>query len=619
MKKQILGVRIGIVVLGLVVIATGCSTTDFHDAVLYKKDSQATSSSTSLTYLRPSATQDPADHFNGNVIQVPRGRLAQFGLKEVKVGWLADRAGGRRGFPQTRALPERTLWLVIQIEGFKADDFLRTSGKRSFIASAVKQNQNSEGYLALDTAESNFSLQTSDWQYEVTFTLYSVDNFKLKQILGYAVKDNKSLLVTGYDALKQLGGSTYSFIADPIFRSTKHQFGEEFLFERVLLTANAVTEFKGMVYIVGQSEPLGANPPTFNYVLADLTDVPGKEALGRLGKLYLGPSPNGDMTRPFLPFRDPVYRSAYSETFTAINAPVSESFLRHPRANVLRFDLSVSEDKNKQQALVVEQLNPLLQKVSEKQIEIRSIVDNHLKSLDQSEKELNQLRDQASRFAGKIQAEDSLNSVKLEAAAQYKIETQKFAKASEDSKAAVVREFELDDSTSEEDILKIVDDFLSAVGILYLANTANLTVNLNEQSRVSVGSKTTSPLTPSKILAALSGFSDTIGIFVSKMKEYRRGVVGLTRVQDTKTLKTTIDQLSTNKIQMELQQAIPATLDPGLVKVLRRYTEYAFQMPVANLQAPLEDQFQILAEYQNQINTIKQQGVNTEGSKFTIF
>ena len=608
----------GCVVLTAIIL-TGCTTTDYHAALLYKKDQKgALSNSKEFSYQRPTVQPDSQLFFNGNVIQVPRGRLAQFGLKELKVGWLADRDRSHQSFPTTRVLPERTLWLVVQIEGFKTDDFLRTSSKRSFLASAVKQNQNSEGYLALDTAESNFALQTSDWQYEVTFTLYSVDNFKLKQVLGYAVKDNKGLLVTGYDALKQMGGSTYSFIADPILRSAKHQLGEEFLFERLLLTANAVTEFKGMVYLVGQSGTTSL-PETATYALADLSDVPGMENLKSLEK-YFQVFADNQGGAAFLPFRNPDYRAAYSNTLNAVNMAVSDSLLRDGAANVLRFDLSVTEDKNKAQAGQVEQLNPLLTDFSTKQADIRLIVDNYLKSAEQSKKTLDQLRANATVVLDKIEAADMSQ---LAAAAQYKMQIQKpesndlTGKAA--AKSAVISALNLPDKSDDKKIESAVDETLHSAGIEYVPTEKNLTFPTQNPGTVSVGSRSSTAPTPALIQSQLMSLRDTIETINNKVDGYRRKILALNNAQTLQNVKLTLEQIQAIKIQDELKQSIPSTIDPQVGKLIRPSLEALYKTPLSNISAQLEEQYGELGKIQSQIDAIKQQGGTGDGTKVTIF
>src|SRR5689334_3622738 len=84
----------------LALYISGCNSTDCKSALLYRKDSSPPGEQWKRT-----TANTTGGVFNGNVVRVPRGRLAQFDLEEIKIGWLAENQRKSGGFPSRRLLP----------------------------------------------------------------------------------------------------------------------------------------------------------------------------------------------------------------------------------------------------------------------------------------------------------------------------------------------------------------------------------------------------------------------------------------------------------------------------------------------------------------------------------
>jgi hypothetical protein len=505
--------------------ATGCNTADYRAAMLYKSDGK-----TPVSFERLRVASDrPNQYFNGNLIQVPPGQLAQFDLKELKIGILADKDTAFQSFPKTRTLPERMLWLVVQIEAFKSDDFLRTASKRSFFASAVKQNQNSGGYVALDSSESSFALQTADWQYEVTFTLYSVDNFKLKQAIGFIAKDNEGLIKIGYDALKQFGGATYSLVADPFFRLAKHEFGDAFLFERALLTAGAVTEFKGMVYVI---RPInGGISASGEYALADLSDVPAWEDLKSLERNYLKvpASPRGK--QEFLSFRDPAYRAAYSTTLTAINHPVLDTDLRAKEANFLMFKLSTRADENRRQSGIQQKALPHEEELRRLNSHITGSITANAKTTAELASSIRRLQAAAQTVGENIKRE---KPTEVEAIAQYQIAVTA-NNVSDEIRAAAEKAV---GSENPDELETEARNRLSSLGIIYTKDSSPLSLATDPRPQVIVGAKNPSKPSPEAITAQLASYESAAAEILPHLEKYSSEIDQLQRFTEVQNFQT---------------------------------------------------------------------------------
>lgn len=548
----------------LALYISGCNSTDCKSALLYRKDSSPPGEQWKRT-----TANTTGGVFNGNVVRVPRGRLAQFDLEEIKIGWLAENQRKSGGFPSRRLLPEKALWLVIQIEGFKSDDFLRTSSKRSFKASAVKQNQNSTGYVPLDDSETRFALMTAEFQYEVTFTIYSVDNFKLKQVLGYVAKDNPGLVKIGVDAVKQMGGAAVDFVADPFNRAFKHQFGSDFLFERILLTAGAVTEFEGTIYVIGEGDPRPDNADQTTvgtFVLADLSEVKESTIGARMGELqrHTGPETNHNVVGGYS-YRTDGFRTAYASTLSAMTESVTGKHLSDPAANVIKFSLVANPDKNRQAAEQSGQLRVVETGIKNEQTRLASQTDAYLERfVSPLERRLLSIQENSSLATGRIAR---TLGPRLNAAAEFMIKFPSGGPAdtmrADPVTTSVRTAFDQPETATVNELLPLMQGTLELAGLKYLGGTAlPLVIDENGSSpRVNVGVfRDSSALRPKDVMQRLESVSTTAKNLAERLEEYVREVRKVTNQGDKGQFKAAVGEAALTALQEEMIKQAKALL-----------------------------------------------------------
>jgi hypothetical protein len=243
-------------------ILTGC-TTKPHSTEAFLLNEKTTGEFS----LASSKKMDKLTYGN-NPIYVKSGSKFTINLTEISPGfihpnsqWSAPSVDSEEWSKKVSShFRGKELWLLASIKEINKNDIFETKSKTVFHATNVKFDSESYRLLPLDKDEILVFTGESNSPYRVSIKLMEVDNFKLKVALADVYGNTPGIVGLAKGLTNTVTGIMGDIVGKAVMTSAKKKFGEEGLFERILMQAGANIELQGDFLILRKDEKIQPVP-----------------------------------------------------------------------------------------------------------------------------------------------------------------------------------------------------------------------------------------------------------------------------------------------------------------------------------------------------------------------
>lgn len=255
----------------LFLVISGCTTSHYSQAILYKgtNHTQAIKTSTKqeLPYQESKIQENEykiSESWN-NPVYVDEESSFKIIIDKINPGWVHwDTKRDVLKHGRTRRLREDTtqhvvgkeLWLLTKIESLSSEDILERHSKFYFKATNVKFNSGSFKPLALDIDERDIFQHRADSPYRITFKLYEVDGFDLKKAFLRAHDASPGLAGLVVAAKDSFTSAAEGILGSVVADLWKKGTDEQLFVERVLLESGGSLEFQGSLLVLREKNIL---------------------------------------------------------------------------------------------------------------------------------------------------------------------------------------------------------------------------------------------------------------------------------------------------------------------------------------------------------------------------
>lgn len=205
-------------------------------------------------------------YISGNPINIGNDTRFSIVIDAISPGWLLQQSAARKILQSNESsnqpsvlaprdhFKDKELWVLTKISSVSSADIMETQSKQYFKASNVKFETEAFSLIPLDEAEKVIFTHLSDSAYRISFEVFEIDGFEIKQEIQRAGQNPgiSQILIDGFNTTKNILGAT---LGDYVTSRLKEAVGQPGALERLLLELGATREFSGQVMVHRSDKP----------------------------------------------------------------------------------------------------------------------------------------------------------------------------------------------------------------------------------------------------------------------------------------------------------------------------------------------------------------------------